>query len=466
MIGQLFDDGALRDFLRHGYALIDSDQPPEFHRDVCDRLDHIMESEGNPGNNILPRVPEIQTIFDTPSVQAALTRILGPGYVMHPHRHCHHRPPGAAPQGWHKDDYVYDQNVRHHRGRWVMAFYYPQAVTTDMGPTAILPGQQHHDTTAALAADPAAEMSITGPAGTVAIVNFDVWHRACANTSQLNRYMLKFQFLRMQEPTQTDTGAWEDAEGVVRYQWDWLRQAAPCTPPASALGDVDTALAKLQGDDEAARLQATYTLAGMGASVVPALVDCLRAEATLRAEVKIAKSPANPAGGNPADLASAHALAAMGPSAIDALVDLAGDSNWSVRATAVDVLGTIGRQTADTSSALIGGLQDDNFWVRRNAAEALGILAATDGAEDIGHVLQDEDWRVRLNGSGALARIGPPAASLAGKVVPLLADENRYVRDSALQTLRRFDSPEATDILLRHLTTSRWCPLTSKDSTF
>ena len=178
------------------------------------------------------------------------------------------------------------------------------------------------------------------------------------------------------------------------------------------------------------------------------------------------QSPANPAGGNPADLASAHALAAMGPSAIDALVDLAGDSNWSVRATAVDVLGTIGRQTADTSSALIGGLQDDNFWVRRNAAEALGILAATDGAEDIGHVLQDEDWRVRLNGSGALARIGPPAASLAGKVVPLLADENRYVRDSALQTLRRFDSPEATDILLRHLTTSRWCPLTSKDSTF
>ena len=64
MIDQLFDDGALRDFLRHGYALIDSDQPPEFHRNVCDRLDHIMESEGNPGNNNLPRVPELQTVFD------------------------------------------------------------------------------------------------------------------------------------------------------------------------------------------------------------------------------------------------------------------------------------------------------------------------------------------------------------------------------------------------------------------
>ena len=45
-----------------------------------------------------------------------------------------------------RDDYVGDQNVRHHRCRWVMAFYYPQDVTEDMGPTAIVPGRQCYNT--------------------------------------------------------------------------------------------------------------------------------------------------------------------------------------------------------------------------------------------------------------------------------------------------------------------------------
>ena len=54
--------------------------------------------------------------------------------------------PGASGQHWHKDDYVGDRNVRHHRFRWVMAFYYPQDVSADMGPTAIVPGRQFYNT--------------------------------------------------------------------------------------------------------------------------------------------------------------------------------------------------------------------------------------------------------------------------------------------------------------------------------
>ena len=34
----------------------------------------------------------------------------------------------------HQDSYENDQNVRHHRTRWTMAFYYPQDVSLDMGP--------------------------------------------------------------------------------------------------------------------------------------------------------------------------------------------------------------------------------------------------------------------------------------------------------------------------------------------
>lgn len=479
MTAHSFSDNALRDFLTNGYTLIGSDQTPEFHQDMCGRLDHVIEREGNPGNNVLPRVPQIQQVFDAPKVNAALTRILGPGYVMHPHRHCHHRPPGAKPQGWHKDDYVYDQNVRHHRGRWVMAFYYPQAVAADMGPTSIVPRQQHHDTTAGLEADPGLEMAITGTAGTVAIVNFDIWHRACANVSPHNRTMLKFQFLRMDEPDQLSTRAdpqnateGTHVDGPARHQWNWLVGNSDGPGPhdthdsSRADDDVAGAIATLRSDSEPDRLQATYALAEMGARVVPALVDALRDEAEKHAEAKIAKCPANPAGGNPANLATAHALAAIGPPAIDALVDLTSDDSWAVRATAVDVLGTIGRPAKVAAPAIRRGLQDENLWVRRNAAEALGTLNDASSVDDVSKALADQDWRVRLNAAGTLARLGTAAAPCISAVRPLLQDENRYVQANALQALRRFATPEATDALMRHLMSARWCPLTSKDSTF
>ena len=65
---------------------------------------------------------------------------------MHPHRYCHLNRPGSKGQNWHKDDYIFDQNVRHHRFRWVIVFYYPQEVTSDIGPTGILPGRHNFNT--------------------------------------------------------------------------------------------------------------------------------------------------------------------------------------------------------------------------------------------------------------------------------------------------------------------------------
>jgi HEAT repeat protein len=283
--------------------------------------------------------------------------------------------------------------------------------------------------------------------------------------------MLKFQFMRMEEPVTPDTARaetnleWPDADGVSRYQWDWLHGASD-SPSAENGVDSATAIEQLLGDDESTRLQATYALAGIGEPAVPPLVDALREEAAQHGESKTAKSPANPAGGNPADLATAHALAALGPSAIDALVDLSTHSHWAVRATAVDVLGTIGSPVAAAAPTIRQALQDENVWVRRNAAEALGILSDANSTGELATALKDEDWRVRLNAAGALARIGPEANSSTRDVSPLLDDENRYVRANAIQALERFASPEATDALLHHLMSARWCSLTSKDSKY
>ena len=116
---------------------------------------------------------------------------------MHPHRHCHTSPPGNGDQGIHQDSYEDDSQVRHCRPRWCMAMYYPQHVTPDLGPTAIVPGSHWYN-------DPHRDGSqrsgdqIFGkgsgqpghwcheneeykgvvPPGTVIIVHYEMWHRA------------------------------------------------------------------------------------------------------------------------------------------------------------------------------------------------------------------------------------------------------------------------------------------------
>lgn len=86
----------------------------------------------------------------------------------------------------------------------MLAFYYPQDTTEDMGPSGILPSTQNFKTISD--DDPAKTreeaLSLCGPAGTVAEVHFDSWHRATENVSDKKRYMLKFQFTRMQEPVE------------------------------------------------------------------------------------------------------------------------------------------------------------------------------------------------------------------------------------------------------------------------
>jgi hypothetical protein len=72
----------------------------------------------NCGNNILPMIPELQEIYDSPKVRGALKSILGEDYMMHPHRHPHSNPPGFRTQRWHQDSYWGFYKQRHHVAKW------------------------------------------------------------------------------------------------------------------------------------------------------------------------------------------------------------------------------------------------------------------------------------------------------------------------------------------------------------
>ena len=59
-------DDQMRTFIRDGYITVRPNLPREYHDEMFARLDHIFETEGNPGNNILPRIPELQLCTTTP----------------------------------------------------------------------------------------------------------------------------------------------------------------------------------------------------------------------------------------------------------------------------------------------------------------------------------------------------------------------------------------------------------------
>ena len=404
--------------------------------------------------------PEIQAVFSHPVVHGVLTSVLGPNYVMHPHRYCHLNRPGSDGQNFHKDTYEGDEQVRRHRCRWTMAFYYPQDVTQDVGPTAVLPGTQYYDTRAAAHSQP--ELPLCGEAGMVTIVHYDLWHRAMSNRSLKNRYMLKFLFTRLEEPKAPswhsgdsnwqllDEGASADKHLVMWEQlWNWFcGEHKSGIKNAESPGDgIPTLIKALRDADEAVRLNAAYALGAIGAPAVPALSQALRDESE---ETRTY---------------AAYALSATGASAVPALMEALHDVSWRIRANAAYALGDIGQPAQDAVPALNRALCDASEWVRRHAAEALGLVGqpTQDTVPGLITLLRDAHYWVRDNAARALARIGPAAGAAVPALRAALSDENRYVRFHAALALKQIETPEAKNALFDCLFTSRWCPLTTKE---
>ena len=471
----LLNDEQVQQFIVSGFVTVHADYPSSFHDGIRQQIDSVLEKEGNPGNNILPRIPDIGRIFEHPAMTGALTSLLGPEYILNPHRHCHLNPTGSGGQSWHKDCYVFDHNLRHPRFYWLLAFYYPQDTTADMGPSGVLPRTQNYRTISDpnAAATTEEEAKLCGPAGTVALVHFDSWHRATANVSDRKRYMLKFQVARAHEPAEPTwdhrSRTWSPGISAPNPEvaldvWNWLcgsRKKGGVAPGAAA---ADSATAA----EQAARLEAAYQLACVGEPAVAELVTAMREQTLAAIDETTAKTPDNAHGTNPTPGPAATALTAMGSEAIPALLDTMSDDHWWVRAVAAGAMARMGGEAEEATQALVAGLRDEHWWVRRNAAEGLGMIGGCDdelvGA--LSPLLGDDDYRVRRNAALALTKIGPAADAAVPAILPLLNDENRYNRFYGGLALRRIGSPEANQALLDSLFEARWCPLTSPEDMY
>jgi HEAT repeat protein len=480
----LLDDDAMQNFIVNGYVIVKPDLSVDFHSSVFQQTLALVEQGGSPGNDLLPKVPMLQQVFDHPTVVGALTSILGPNYAMHQHRACHYHPPGGVSQNLHKD-YPVGGNVRCHRTRLAMAFYYPQDVTAEMGPTAIQPGTQYCMTHQPDAPD----LPICGEAGTVTIVHYELWHRATENRSDKVRFMLKFLFCRTEEPTRpswnSENPAWKiqpnsgiQHQTLWRHIWNWhrgqqnnktdwtdsfdvpksidalrsadvsvRRNAADALSAVNekSFGTIVPALRAAMNDpDEVVRLNAAYALGTIGEAAIPALMNALQEESEGAWERNLNRNDFT----NPSQLDSPFGLAVVGESAVPALVDALADKDWWMRMAAATALGGMGRPAYVAMPALTEALRDESEWVRRNAADALGNIGQPP-SEATATALVDamcdrravsrwslSDSPFRENAVAALARMGKPHQTAIPTLIDALKDDNEYIRSWAAIALR------------------------------
>lgn len=532
----LLNDEQIRHFIVNGYVNVTADVPMHIHEAIYDKTDELFagatdfrgDRQHNPLNNILPLVPELQVVLESPEVRGVLTSILGNGYVMHPHRHCHPNFAGSTPSGredgeerlmmsLHKDGHAGGKRPRHRTPRWAILFYYPQPCLAEQGPTCIIPGTQYvrefmldgerqrHEIHAK-GGNGTRRLSenflnrnlvpMSGELGTVWIMHFDMVHSFLQNYIPLNRYGMKFVFMRTEQPTapswNSETSMWQppeinhvpyDAEILWTYIWNWMSGKTDLyeTGCPDTTIDIASAIVALKADDPNERMKAANRLGFMrtdAAAAVSALVEALedRYEPVRRNAIYALSAIGEPAVEPLVDALNsekeafdmepilhicdaAHGLAAIGASSVPALIAALQDERENVRASAAYALGEMGPVAAEAVDGLIALLSDESEEVRRHAISALGMIKVpvSKTVPVLVRVLEDrEDTDLAFFAAQALTRIGPDATEATSALGEALMSESAYVRGFSSEALSRIGTTEALQALVPFLRTARW----------
>ena len=441
----------MQQFIRDGYIAVSIDTPPTFHQSIRRQMDDLLEQEPNPGNNLLPRIPDLAQIYEDDAVVGALQSILGPDYQMEDHRYPHVNQPGSEPQKIHKDG----AQRGDHRVRRAFGFYYPQDTPETLGPTGVLPGSQYFSEEPDIPVLP-----LVADMGVVIIAHYEIFHLATANQEDRARYMMKFQFTRTYEP---ETPSWN----VVEPEWNtdsrmhqaiWGWHLGIGSSNSEGL-DRDVLTRQLADPSEAVRNEAAYGLAALAAEKDDIIDDLLSA---LRGS------------DNKAAQSAVYGLAAIGAAVVDRLIPLLEDADDDTMRFAVHALSEMGTAAEDAEAALRGMLASEDAGIRCRAAEALGNCQGSEPNQTIPaliELLDDPDKGVPRVAAASINRLaGHPETEASSDVVQDLkrglSNDDRYVRGLAAKALQRLGTPEALGIVIDWLHVSRWCPLTTVESPF
>jgi HEAT repeat protein len=147
-----------------------------------------------------------------------------------------------------------------------------------------------------------------------------------------------------------------------------------------------------------------------------------------------------------------EALIKLGTPAVPALISLLGDSDKTVRTTAVTALGKMGDQRA--IEPLVGLLKDKEAIVKETASGAL-LKFGSAAVPSLIACVGSETGPARQSAIAVLTRIGKP---VMGPLVAVLNNENPQVRNAAAEVLKKlnYQPTNVNDKLLYDLATKNW----------
>lgn len=519
-----FDDEQMRQFVCDGVIVLDSHADntfadADFHQRVYDKLESIHRNGGETGNNILPQIPELQSVLDAPKVSGALQSILGENYMQYPHRIVVPSEPlspeqrdielrgdeNGPPMGegslsysyWHKDTYPPLGRTRYHVPRFLFLFYFPQDTPPEMGPTRVIPGSHYQDQ---LAEEDHRYAFVPDQirAGTCVLASFDIEHAGMSNRTDLTRFMVKFVFRRTDTPTRPSwnggvdewcppasyRGRFEHSE-AWSYVWDWLRGHK--RRHVLDATNLDEHMDQLNGTDQRSRLAAIYTLGAMGEPALEALRNSLL---TVAGQNHIDPPYVQKADGSFEQIHSrrerrwteggyifrdeAFALGCLGELAVDSLIELLDhDDQWIV-INAAFALGQIGAPAARAVKRLTLLLESPDHRVVRPVLEAVACIgcntadawpaicnllradrSAWEQSEKLDYLVGDQ---IHLNAVEVVLQSDLGIDVVEDMLIELLETPAAflYVPETALEILLRRGSPNGRQHALLYLRARSW----------
>ncbi|MDE0177911.1 MAG: phytanoyl-CoA dioxygenase family protein [Gammaproteobacteria bacterium] len=432
----LLGDEQVRRYVADGFLAFDTGLEPGFHDAVAAEL-AVSMNEGSAllGDNLLPRIPMLGDLLDSPAVDGAMKSLLGEDYAWAPHRFPHNSEPLAAADrsddfdpflnnarmgpgsisgsGWHQDGHSKAGRSRWHTFRAANLFYFPQDTPLAKGPTRLLAGSHLYANITLATPDQVVLRDI--PKGTAIIADFDVGHAGTPNRTDATRYMLKFVVLRMQSPTRPTWDhhdpAWRTPNGLFTPHdlpeawtslWNWLRGAPRNEGVSASPDELPRLLDEMRARNPQQRLAAMYQLAAMGDTAVRPMIDALLATAGL--DRHVAPTPDD--------------MGYYGKS--EDHLERKFSPRQFVPEDAAVVLGAIGAPAVEPLAAL---LDHEDPWMRINAAYALGEAgpaAAGSHADRIGELLDDHLAAVAQAATDALCTLpcfGSPTVARLHRVL-------------------------------------------------
>eukprot|EP00746_Dinoflagellata_sp_MGD_P069823 gnl/MRDRNA2_/MRDRNA2_28573_c0_seq1.p1 gnl/MRDRNA2_/MRDRNA2_28573_c0~~gnl/MRDRNA2_/MRDRNA2_28573_c0_seq1.p1 ORF type:complete len:612 (-),score=116.09 gnl/MRDRNA2_/MRDRNA2_28573_c0_seq1:59-1894(-) len=433
---ELLTDEQIQQFIVEGFLELLPVEDDHLHQKLFDAASALGRQADSLGNNILPALPELAQVFESRQCRGALTSLLGPGYLMHPHRFCHRSEPGRQAQKWHRDSYWGNWHARNPCPYWLMALYFPQDTPVALGPTGVLPRSQYYNKDAGNKQGPfcagrysddevkngvpakywqVQERPLACRAGTVVLIHYDLWHRGAANLSNASvRFMFKFQFARMISPScapwisggtepdwTTFVSEGDDRSLMPVWQgiWDWLCGQAPSESSATAANQKNLLMLARQltlahDHNEHLRVAAAWQIRHVvcGDSAMAALLVSELAKHSLLGKGS-----------------GMQALEACGSVLLPALLEVSGPAAHSIRATGRMLDANLGINLHTMTVRMLRRFRTaEDPCIRQTVAEALGCghFCVKEGLDALLQMVgQDTHGDVRATACYSLLRL-------------------------------------------------------------